>query len=289
MANKKRVKSPVESFGDMVKEFGEVISKIFDDPGLKNKAREFAQSAEESAKTFGKRFRDEGVKEKFKDFKEAAGNFGDSVSDYFRNNKEKNDDLSQKEYEWERNLNEKMKDFGETTKEVGQGISKKAEKAGKKIENYFNQSGVARITGCSFSIVWSTVLLVFFNFYNSYIAYYHYDGQWHRVSLLTEDFNLWLPVVSVALAATIAGNILMIIYDSSILYQIIRIILNLFGIAALISLLTLFPFDFTVFPGGLDVILNPVVIAFLVIIIVGVGIDTVVRLIKLIVSSAKAS
>lgn len=289
MAGKNEKKSPVENFGDMVKEFGEVVSKIFNDPELKKKAREFAKSAEDSAKSFGKRFKDEGVKEKFKDFKEAAHNFGDSVSDYFKDDKEKEKDFNQREYEWERKLNEKMKNFGEKTEKTGEEPGRKMEEAGKKVDNYFNKSRSGRITGYSFAIAWNIILLVLFNFYSSYIAYYHYDGQWYRYPLLTDDFSLWLPVASVALGASIIGNILLIIYDGVFFRQIIRIVLNLFTLSAVISLITIFPFDFTVFPKDLTGILNPIIIGVLILIIVVVGIETMVRLIKLIVNSAKVS
>ncbi len=289
MADNGKGKSPVESFGEMVKEFGETVAKIFNDPQLKKKAKEFAKSAEDSAKTFGKRFKDEGVKEKFKDFKEAAHNFGDSVSDYFKNDREKDEDISQKEYEWERKLNEKMRNFGEKADKAGKEFGKKMEEAGSKVDRYFNETRGGRVTGYSFAIVWSIILLVFFNFYSSYIAYYHYDGQWYRYPLLTENFSQWLPVISVALAASIIGNILLIIYDGRFFRQIIHIVLNLFGIAAVVSLLVIFPFDFTVFPRDLTGILNPIVIAVLILIIIGIGIETMVRLVKLIVNSARAS
>lgn len=288
---KKNNKSPVESFGDMVKEFGEAISKIFSDPELKKKAKDFAKSAEDSAKAFGKRFKDEGVKEKFKDFGKAARNFGSSVSDYFKDDKDKDEDedISQKEYEWEKKLNEKMKDFGDKAKKAGKELSRKMEKAGDKVDSYFKDSRGGRIVGYSFAIMWSIIFLVLFNFYWSYIAYYNYDGVWHRYPLLTGSFSQWLPIVSAALIASVIGNILLIIYEGSLFRQIIRIVLDLFGLAAVVSLLIIFPFDFTVFPRDLTGILNPVIIAVLVLIIIGVGIGTMVRLIKLIVSAARVS
>lgn len=301
MASGKKDKSPVESFGDMVKEFGEAVSEIFNDPALKKKAKEFAKSAEDSAKTFGKRFKDEKVKDRFNDFKEAAHDFGSSVSESFKSDKEKTGNengreeegegerrnIAQKEYEWEKKLNEKMKKFGEKTGKAGKDVGKKIEETGDKADYYFRKTRSGRITGYSFAIAWSIVLLVFLNFYNSYIAYYQYDGgQWDRFPLLTEGFSQWLPIVTVALAASIIGNILLVIYDGRFFRQLIRIVLNLFGIMAVISLLTIFPFDFTVFPGDLTRILNPVVTVFLVLIIIGTGVDIIVRLIKLIVSSA---
>ena len=289
MAVNKGNRSPVESFGDMIKEFGEAISKIFSDPELKKKAKDFAKSAEDSAKAFGKRFKDEGVKEKFTDFGKAARDFGNDMSAYFKDDKEKGEDISQKEYEWEKNLNEKMKKFGEKTKKAGQEIGSKMEKVGDNIDHYFKESRGGRITGYSFAIMWSVVFLVLFNFYSQYIAYYNYDGIWHRQALLTANFSQWLPIVTTALAASIVGNILLIIYDGYFFRQIVRIVLNLFGLAAIISLLTIFPFDFTVFPRDLTGILNPIIIVVLILAVIGTSIDTMVRFVKLIVNAAKAS
>ena len=289
MAVNKGNRSPVESFGDMIKEFGESISKIFSDPELKKKAKDFAKSAEDSAKAFGKRFKDEGVKEKFTDFGKAARDFGNDMSAYFKDDKEKGEDISQKEYEWEKNLNEKMKKFGEKTKKAGQEIGSKMEKVGDNIDHYFKDSRGGRITGYSFAIMWSVVFLVLFNFYSQYIAYYNYDGIWHRQALLTANFSQWLPIVTTALAASIVGNILLIIYDGYFFRQIVRIVLNLFGLAAIISLLTIFPFDFTVFPRDLTGILNPIIIVVLILAVIGTSIDTMVRFVKLIVNAAKAS
>ena len=289
MAVNKGNRSPVESFGDMIKEFGESISKIFSDPELKKRAKDFAKSAEDSAKAFGKRFKDEGVKEKFTDVGKAARDFGNDVSAYFKDDKEKGEDINQKEYEWEKNLNEKMKKFGEKTKKAGQEIGSKMEKVGDNIDHYFKDSRGGRITGYSFAIMWSVVFLVLFNFYSQYIAYYNYDGIWHRQALLTANFSQWLPIVTTALAASIVGNILLIIYDGYYFRQIVRIILNLFGLAAIISLLTIFPFDFTVFPRDLTGILNPIIIVVLILAVIGTSIDTMVRFVKLIVNAAKAS
>ena len=289
MAVNKGNRSPVESFGDMIKEFGESISKIFSDPELKKRAKDFAKSAEDSAKAFGKRFKDEGVKEKFTDFGKAARDFGNDMSAYFKDDKEKGEDISQKEYEWEKNLNEKMKKFGEKTKKAGQEIGSKMEKVGDNIDHYFKDSRGGRITGYSFAIMWSVVFLVLFNFYSQYIAYYNYDGIWHRQALLTANFSQWLPIVTTALAASIVGNILLIIYDGYYFRQIVRIVLNLFGLAAIISLLTIFPFDFTVFPRDLTGILNPIIIVVLILAVIGTSIDTMVRFVKLIVNAAKAS
>ena len=38
-------KSPAENFAEMFKAFGQAMSEIFDDPELKEKARDFVESA----------------------------------------------------------------------------------------------------------------------------------------------------------------------------------------------------------------------------------------------------
>jgi len=84
-------KSVPENFAEMFKAFGSAISEIFDDPKLKEKAKEFAESAVESSKTFASRFTDEDVKDKFRDVGKAAQDFGKRVADSFRDDKGKED------------------------------------------------------------------------------------------------------------------------------------------------------------------------------------------------------
>jgi hypothetical protein len=73
----------------MFRAFGQAVSEIFNDPELKEKAKEFTESAAESAKTFGSRFKDEDVKDKFRDVGKAAEDFGKSIADHFKKDKEK--------------------------------------------------------------------------------------------------------------------------------------------------------------------------------------------------------
>ena len=59
-------KTPAQNFGELFEAFGNAISQIFDDPELKQKAKDFGQSTVSAAETFGKRFKDEEVKVKVK-------------------------------------------------------------------------------------------------------------------------------------------------------------------------------------------------------------------------------
>jgi len=85
--NSSEKKSAPENFAEMFKAFGSAISEIFDDPKLKEKAKEFAESAVESAKTFASRFTDDDVKEKFGDVGKAAEDLGKSIKDSFKRKK----------------------------------------------------------------------------------------------------------------------------------------------------------------------------------------------------------
>ena len=73
----------------MFRTFGDAISEIFNDPNLREKAKEFGKSAGESAETFGKRFKDEDVKAKFREVGKAAQEFGESIADYFREDRDR--------------------------------------------------------------------------------------------------------------------------------------------------------------------------------------------------------
>jgi hypothetical protein len=80
-------KATAENFGEMLRAFGDAISEIFDDPKLKEKAKEFSESAVESAKMFGGRLKDEDVRAKFRDVGKVAQDFGKSVADCFKADK----------------------------------------------------------------------------------------------------------------------------------------------------------------------------------------------------------
>lgn len=245
------------SFGDMVKEFGEAVSKIFNDPELKKKAKEFGESATESAKAFGERFKDEEVKAKFREVGNAAKKFGESVSETFKEDK---NSYSQ---------------------------DKKTEK--KNLEPEASRG--SRLAGYSVSIAWNIIFLIFFNFFYQYVAFYHFDSgtqMWARYPVLTDDFVMWLPIFTVSVAVSIAGNILMIILDHYYVRKIVNIIMNIFGIAAIGTLLSIFPFDFSGIPvANMGNILYPLVMVVLIIILVGLAISVIVNLVKLIVFMVK--
>jgi uncharacterized membrane protein len=169
---------------------------------------------------------------------------------------------------------------------------------GKRIEDkvhahFRSQSG--RIVAYAFAIAWSIVLLIFFNFFNQYVAYYHsetVDGvtTWTRYPFFTEDINLWLPILTTTLIISIIGHIILIIRDRYILREMIHIVINAFSLWTVTTLLSVFPFDFSVIPNPAAADATCVGIKiFLIFISIGIGIAILVRVIKLIVNVVRGT
>ena len=295
-------KSPSEKFVEMMKNFGSAVAEIFNDPELKEKAKDFGDSAAESAKTFASRFKDEDVKNKFKQLGSSARQFGESVSDYFKNGDEKDKSRAESSQDFTSagtsDGDDKEKYEPASSKSPANTQEKQPDNPGDSKTNVEaaaaqspGKGRSARITGYSFAIAWNIIFLIFFNFFNRYIAYYIYDSTsrtWEIFPVLTETFGLWLPMLNIALLITILGNIVLIINDSFYFNNITNIIMNSFGIVAAASLLVLFPFDFTLISHGLlSTIISPLIIIILIIIIIGLSVGVLVRFIKIIVKSTR--
>jgi len=165
---------------------------------------------------------------------------------------------------------------------------------GDKVDAHF-KSRSGRITASAFAIAWSIALLIFFNFFNQYVAYYNSETvggitTWIRYPFFTEDINLWLPILTATLIITIIGHIILIILDRYVLREMIHIVINAFSLWTVITLLSVFPFDFSVIPNpaAADATYLGVRI-FLIFISVGIGIAILVGVIKLIVNVVKGT
>jgi len=168
-------------------------------------------------------------------------------------------------------------------------IADSGKRIGDKIDAHF-KSRSGRITASAFAIAWSIALLIFFNFFNQYVAYYHSETvggitTWIRYPFFTEDINLWLPILTATLIISIIGHIILIILDRYILREMIHIVINAFSLWTVLTLLSVFPFDFSVIPStnAADATYLGVRI-FLIFISVVVGVALLVRVIKLIVN-----
>lgn len=172
-------------------------------------------------------------------------------------------------------------------------LAKESRQTSGKVDSYFESKKSGRIASSGGAIAWNIVLLVFFNFFSRYLACYQgetVDGgiKWNMYPLLTQDFSLVLPILNTALILSIVGHSIAIAFDRHILREIILIVLNLLGIAVVVTFLRIFPFDFSVIPDtGVATISTTVAIAVLTIIAVVLGIGALVRLIKLIINVLK--
>lgn len=99
-------------------------------------------------------------------------------------------------------------------------------------------------------IVVTAIQLVFFTFFHQYIAWHssRTDGSTVRLSMLTDDYFTWLPFPIVGSTLVITASIVMIIWNNRYFRQIAWIGFALIGITMVVSLLSIFPFDFSVIP-----------------------------------------
>ena len=135
-----------------------------------------------------------------------------------------------------------------------------------------------------FIILVTAANLIFFAFFHKYIAWYTTgpDGNVTRLSMLTEDYFMWLPFPITASILVIVANIVMIIYDRYRFRQTAWIIFSLFGIIINIALVSIFPFDFSVIPNATAVDVVPICVTVaLILMVVFYGISALVMSVKL--------
>lgn len=169
---------------------------------------------------------------------------------------------------------------------------KKDKEPRERTDDYSTGTRAGRIAGYSAAIFWNLVLLIFFSFFYRYIAWYHVqpDGSVVGVSMLTNGYFTWLPILITALLLSIAAYIILIIYDKYWLRETIQIILNIIGVVVVVNLLTIFPFNFSVIPNNTAVYVVPIVVTIVLILIaVGLGVAALVHFIKLMVNLARQS
>jgi hypothetical protein len=140
-------------------------------------------------------------------------------------------------------------------------------------------------------IIFVTVAqLIFFTFFYEYIAWYttEPDGSVARLSMLTDDYFTWLPFPITASIVVIVASTVMIVYDNYWFRQIAWIVFCIMGIAVCVSLVTIFPFDFSVIPNATLVEVVPIVVrVFFILLAVFYGVTALVMLVRLRGSRAK--
>ena len=172
----------------------------------------------------------------------------------------------------------------------------KVEVTEKKKRPAYKYTRAGRIAASSAAIVWSLIALVFFSFFSNYIAFYekHQSGgstYWTRTPMLTDAYYEWLPVQVTTLLLTIAGHVILLKYDRYWLRETIHIILNILSIVVVVSLLVIFPFNFSAAPAATNLATTLSILTTIVLIALAVilSIATIVMFIKLIVYLASGN
>jgi hypothetical protein len=135
-----------------------------------------------------------------------------------------------------------------------------------------------------FIIFVTAAQLIFFTRFHRYIAWYttEPDGSASRLSMLTDDYFTWLPFPITASIVVIVASTVMIFYHRYWFRQTAWIIFCIMGIAVTVSLVSIFPFDFSVLPNATVVDVVPKVVrAFFILMAVFYGVTALVMLVKL--------
>ncbi len=138
--------------------------------------------------------------------------------------------------------------------------------------------------GSHISMIFVTVAsLIFFTFFHRYIAWYTFepDGSVTRLSMLTDGYFIWLPIAITASILAIVAFTVMIFYDNYRFRMTAQIILSIIGIAVVLSLVSIFPFDFSVIPNLTAVDVVPTVVrALFILMAVFYGVVALVQIVK---------
>ncbi|MFC2063060.1 hypothetical protein ACFLS8_03870 [Chloroflexota bacterium] len=140
-------------------------------------------------------------------------------------------------------------------------------------------------TSSHIAIIFVTVAqFIFFTFFHKYIAWFATapDGTVTRLSMLTDDYFIWLPIMITASILVIVASIAMIIHDEYRFSRTIQMIFSIIGIVVAVSLVSIFPFDFSVIPNATAVDVVPTVVTvFFILLAIFYAITVLVIFVKL--------
>ena len=135
-----------------------------------------------------------------------------------------------------------------------------------------------------FMVLVTVANLIFFTSFHKYIAWHttEPDGSVTRLSMLTSDYFTWLPIAITASIIAIVAYTAIIFYDNQQFRMTAEIIVIISGIAVAVSLVSIFPFDFSVIPNATAVDVVPIVVTvFFILLAVFYGVTALVMFVKL--------
>ena len=127
--------------------------------------------------------------------------------------------------------------------------------------------------------------LIVITSFHQYIAWYTTgpDGGVTRLSVLTDGYFTWLPIPVTASIVAIVAYTIMIFYDRFWFRMTAQIVVIIVGIAVVVSLLSISPFDFSVIPNAAAADVIPTAVtAFLIFMAVVYGVGALVLFVRLI-------
>lgn len=133
-------------------------------------------------------------------------------------------------------------------------------------------------------ILVTLVQFIFFTWFHKYIAWNAtgQGGNVIRLSMLTDAYFTWLPIMITGSILVIAAYIGMIIYYNHKFYKLVDISTSIIGVIIAGSLAIIFPFDFSVLPNETAIDIVPIILrAFFIALAVFYAISATIHYIKL--------
>ena len=135
-----------------------------------------------------------------------------------------------------------------------------------------------------FIILVTLAQLIFFTGFHRYIAWHttEPDGSVTRLSMLTDDYFIWLPIMITGSILVIITSIAMIVYNNYRFRKTAEISFSIIGIVISVSLVSIFPFDFSVIPNAtIGTTSTAVVTVFFILLALFYGVSALVMFIRL--------
>jgi len=126
--------------------------------------------------------------------------------------------------------------------------------------------------------------LIFFTRFHKYIAWSitEPDGSVTRLSMLTNDYFTWLPIMITASIMVIIVSIAMMTYDNYRFRRTTEISFSIIGIVVSVSLVSIFPFDFSVIPNAATAEVVPIAVTgFFILLPVFYGVTALIMFLRL--------
>ncbi|MFC1866092.1 hypothetical protein ACFLYB_05215 [Chloroflexota bacterium] len=147
-----------------------------------------------------------------------------------------------------------------------------------------SQSKTSELSSDIFMVLVTVANLIFFAFFHKYIAWFttESDGSVTRLSMLIDEYFIWLPIAITASILAIVAYTVMIFYHNERFRMTAEIIVITAGVVVATSLASIFPFDISVIPNATAENVVPIVArVFFVLLAVFYGITVLIKVKKL--------